>query len=615
MAVAITYSWINWNTEGQKNPFAPDDTARQEPGSSMEGQTDVLRAEASKRTGYVGSQRCTACHSEIADAWQTHPMSRSITLAEELPDSAHAVDPVVPGTTRRYVVDEEQGRMLHREEMLNADGSKIFSQAVTMDYVVGSGQRAHAYLHQKGELIFQSPINWYSRDNKWDLAPGYRPDDPRRFRRRVTDDCLSCHAGWVRPTGATHHRFQDPPFGEMAIGCENCHGPGQAHISFQLTQEQPETTAETDPILNPAHLPARERESVCNQCHLQPSARITRFGRREMDFRPGMSYRDVWTAVELEDSQDAHGESRAVSHVQQMRSSRCFANSGEALGCISCHDPHRVPQAEERVNFYRNRCLKCHESDHCGADTKQRATRMDSCVDCHMPKGDPNNISHVSQTDHRILKHPTKQSPDDALAAEQPVRLKLLDGETTETSTWEAKRALAVGTWSYFNKKGYRVPDSLGAQLESCLEQEPSDGLVLSTLGAFWMQQGDLQQAGLFFSRAQQYSVSRESALAGLLDISYAQGDWSTASHYVERCLELDPGHPGYHAVHADILLNQGKLQDAINAAETSIELDPTRIAVRSWLAQAYDRAGQSAAAERMRNIISQMNAVKEAIE
>ena len=43
--------------------------------------------------------------------------------------------------------------------------------------------------------------------------------------------------------------------------------------------------------------------------------------------------------------QGDRGQFEAVGHVEQMESSRCFRESQGRLGCISCHDPHRLPGA------------------------------------------------------------------------------------------------------------------------------------------------------------------------------------------------------------------------------------------------------------------------------
>src|SRR3712207_8836821 len=51
-----------------------------------------------------------------------------------------------------------------------------------------------------------------------------------------------------------------------------------------------------------------------------------------------------------------------------------------SLGCISCHDPHRLPDLEERVPYFRERCLNCHsEGRGCNlAEPDRKSTRLNS---------------------------------------------------------------------------------------------------------------------------------------------------------------------------------------------------------------------------------------------
>ena len=220
---------------------------------------------------FVGSGQCAACHSDISAAYEKHPMANSISRVTGLPKGSEEASQIIPGIQRRYEVVMQDGEMFHRDEMFDAQGQSIFDQSVRMDYVVGSGRRAFAYVTQQGELMFQSPLNWYSQDSKWDLSPGYRADDVRRFRRRISDDCLSCHAGLVAAVENSTNRYQQSAFSEMSIGCEKCHGPGKPHIEFHMSKSESksESGGAPDPIVNPGRLEIVARESVCNQCHLQ----------------------------------------------------------------------------------------------------------------------------------------------------------------------------------------------------------------------------------------------------------------------------------------------------------------------------------------------------------
>ena len=113
------------------------------------------------------------------------------------------------------------------------------------------------------------------------------------------------------------------------------------------------------------------------------------------------------------------GKFDAVGHVEQMAQSRCFAASNGRLGCISCHDPHRLPAPNSKIAHYRERCLKCHAKKGCALPLAQRESRgqEEDCIECHMPRPTITNVPHTAATDHRIPrgvpgsvpKHPGKQ--------------------------------------------------------------------------------------------------------------------------------------------------------------------------------------------------------------
>ena len=107
-------------------------------------------------------------------------------------------------------------------------------------------------------------------------------------------------------------------------------------------------------------------------------------------------------------------DSRAVNHVEQMHQSRCFSSSPDEkkLGCISCHDPHEKPAKASRIEHYRTRCLNCHQDKGCSIAKPERERKApgDSCIECHMPRYDSNDIPHNAATNHRIPRRATGEA-------------------------------------------------------------------------------------------------------------------------------------------------------------------------------------------------------------
>jgi hypothetical protein len=539
----------------------------------------------------VGSTACARCHAEIAAAYAQHPMARSTRRVTE--DEWNRFDPcapsVVPGRQRVLAVDCDGHRLVHHERMYDAAGRLIYDLAFPLEYVVGSGERAKAYLHRRGDLLFMSPLNWYRASGAWDLAPGYVPDDVRRFDRRVTDACLACHAGRVVASERGPNIVADPVFHETSIGCERCHGPGGAHIAWH--DETPPRRTGKDPIIHPGRLDQERRESICYQCHLSAAARVLRPGRSHFDFRPGMRLVDVWAILDVGTDVTADGRTRSVNHVQQMRDSRCYRESGGTMGCTSCHDPHRVPAAEDRTTYYRQRCLVCHAEGGCALPPAARAEQRDSCIACHMPARESSHMDHVAQTDHRILRRPL--AAEEGEDAGGSGRLEFFGEMEAALSPEERDRARGLGTFIALSRKGVHLPPELGRFLEQVLAHFPNDVTMLTVLGTIARQQNQPAVAREYYERAVAAAAHDEAALDGLLEVSYQMSDWLAAVECANRLLAIDPQDARVHAIRGDALLNLGRVEEGIAAVRRAAELNPGAVLLHAWLATQFERLGR----------------------
>jgi predicted CXXCH cytochrome family protein len=115
---------------------------------------------------------------------------------------------------------------------------------------------------------------------------------------------------------------------------------------------------------------------------------------------------DVFVVLTGNDRVDERGRHQVVSHVEQMRSSRCYVGSEQALGCTSCHDPHFEPEPEARDAWYRDQCARCHADQPCslGLEEQTAPPADGSCIHCHMPSLGGSDVPHTAQTDHRIIR-------------------------------------------------------------------------------------------------------------------------------------------------------------------------------------------------------------------
>src|SRR5262249_25055087 len=266
-----------------------------------------------------------------------------------------------------------------------------------VQFALGSGTRGITYLIERDGFLFQSPIAWFAQQHRWDISPGYAgPNQRPNFERAIQRECLFCHTSKVRSVAGTLNRYEPPIFESHAIGCERCHGPGALHAT-RGEYAGPDLT-----IVNPARLAPALRESVCQQCHLQGWFRFPRAGRDSFDFRPGLPLHRFLAVFVRKEGNPAR--MKLIGQLEQMEASRCYRESRGHLRCISYHDPHRTPPTATKAEYYRGRCLQCHERQGCALPAAQRRSRGpgEDCVACHMPRPAVADIPHAVTTDHRI---------------------------------------------------------------------------------------------------------------------------------------------------------------------------------------------------------------------
>lgn len=554
---------------------------------------------------YVGSRACTACHAGIAASFAAHPMGRSLGPIDGVEVIEDVAPQVVTDRGREYAVERRDGAVVHVARARDAAGA-IAEQVEPIRFALGSGRRGRSYLIDHDGRLFQSPLGWYTQRERWDLSPGYREDPELRFARAIDESCLYCHAGRtepadVRPPVATGH-FSPRVFLEEAIGCERCHGPGGRHVALMERAADAPPPARTG-IVNPARLDPARREAVCSQCHLAGAAVIPRFGRGFLDFRPGDLLDDTLVVLVAAD-----GDPRAaVSHVEQMRTSRCYVGSAGTLGCTSCHDPHAQPPAAGRAAFFRDRCTACHEGEACRVPAARReAEAAGSCIACHMPARPASDVPHAAMTDHSIPRVPT----DRAIAVTAPAdRLAIFDGAEARLPRREVERAR--GLWAATEAVRRRDPGR-AVDAVRLLLGDPAGGPgpagvpdvvagdvpALLALGDLLAATGRDPPAVACYTRVLAIAPDEVAALAGLGDLQARAGNRAAALASAERLVAVRPTAAEAHGRRASLLAQLGRWADCRDAAACAVALDPLSSDSRRLLAEACRRTGDGTAAD-----------------
>lgn len=440
---------------------------------------------------YAGSKVCGSCHTEIFKNFQQTGMGRSMVPADDnsvawLPSPVTVYD---QDLGQYFEVLRKDGHWYQSQYALDGNGKDLFRQTWKMDYVIGAGDNGLGFLIQRDHYLFEAPLSYYNKQRTWSFSPGYEFRN-QSFTRPIVASCIGCHSGRPNPVTGQVGLYKDPPFDELAVGCENCHGPGDLHVK-QRTQEQMMGVAPSEAadmtIVNPARLPGGLSDNICMRCHQADDVRVDRPGTEERDFRPGMPLDRVISIFKIPVDRQTPSFSMLLQHYYGMTISKCYTASAGALHCVSCHDPHVQLSGQVAFDFYRSRCLKCHSDQSCTANREKRLATSppDDCVGCHMPKRTVTTITHAALTDHTIPANP--QNATRGTAAPIPtgstelLHLTAPFGEREDLQSVPPLVLLQAYAGLVRNQHEEFRP-KLDQLLEELARNQPSDPIVLGTL-------------------------------------------------------------------------------------------------------------------------------------
>ena len=492
--------------------------------------------------------RCGACHAEILHSYLSTPMANASGLAAERQKTG-VFDHKPSGMRYALSVEGPKLMLTYRDE-----NDPWIAASHQLEYFLGSGHLGLTYLYSLNDYLFESPIAYYSASQSLDLKPGLESMTQAPPALPVQAECLRCHMSAVRHSDpGTINHYSGLPFLHAGITCEGCHGDTERHLA---------TGGKAD-VVNPSKLNANLRDSICISCHLEGDVSVERAGHSALDFKPGDSISD-YMAYFVYGGQAA--TKRGVSEVEQLSLSKCKRTSGDAMSCMSCHDPHYTPEGgSEKAAFYRKKCLTCHTGNTFA--TAHHPENPD-CISCHMPRTGAENISHVAWTDHRILKIPeapgaaAKPSPGDTLvpvfspgATERDVALAYykswLDGNIAlQQRALEKLQALKPelsGDNDALQALGVLVEgrgDYKQAQelFQEVLRRDPVNLIAISNLGTLLAKSGDLQAAIRLWRPAFERNEDVVGLAKNLARVECAAGDAAAARETLQKTLKYSPG-------------------------------------------------------------------------
>jgi predicted CXXCH cytochrome family protein len=324
------------------------------------------------RLQYVGSKSCKPCHASIYARWKQTPMANVVRNPREHRDAVLA-DFSNPPSFINFTKDQ-------------------------IAYVYGSIWKQN-YFTRVGNEYYPLPGKWDIKNRKWvpylvkeDWWAQYYP--PKDSERPTGPTCNGCHS--------VNYNIRTKSVTEWNVGCEDCHGPGSAHVKHPTPGD----------IVNPADLDYIAGNNVCMQCHVQARPAQSPIEGQYYDWPPGFhgAIGQTGFAAALENLEDywklePHklGEANfyyyadGTAHKNRMQGND-FVQSlmyRHGVTCYDCHDVHGMSYPFELKKPPDEMCAECHAPNSengpyaatIEAHTHHRPGSVgNSCIACHMPK-------------------------------------------------------------------------------------------------------------------------------------------------------------------------------------------------------------------------------------
>ncbi|MDH3242125.1 MAG: tetratricopeptide repeat protein [Alphaproteobacteria bacterium] len=351
--------------------------------------------EPGKAPGHVGSETCVGCHRDAGDAWRSshHAWAwRSPTEASVLGDFGNSsfehrsavsrftkggggffVETDGPdGSLAKYEVKYTVGVTPLQQYLVETEPGRLQQLDVTWD----TERHLWYHLYPEQDLKAGNGLHWTGPYKNWNAR------------------CAECHATGFQKNYNPRSKIYASKQAEIGVGCEACHGPGEAHAawagntgSFEPTRWQGADELGLTFAFDPAD-PEVEIQH-CAGCH----------SRREPigDASPpvGAPFADSYRLAVLRDGQ-YHPDGQILDEVYVYGSFLQSKMYAQGVRCSNCHDVHsgELKAAGNAV------CTQCHsEVGNSEFPTLRRAvydglehhfhesgTPAAQCVNCHMPE-------------------------------------------------------------------------------------------------------------------------------------------------------------------------------------------------------------------------------------
>lgn len=350
-------------------------------------------AQVDPSPSYMGSRTCQSCHQAEVETWQQSHHAKAWMMPDEDTvdgDFNNAILTHKNRTTRFFQTDE--GYFIETSDIV--DPPQKYK-------VVGVGGIAPLQQY----LIETEPGRLQSLDVVWDQENGtwfhlypdqaLKPDDGFHWSgpyKNWNARCAECHSTGFSKNYSLRERRYKSSYAEIGVGCEACHGPGEAHIEWAEKQSQSAISpfpglSERGFLLNFSQADPEMEIQQCAGCH----SRREPF--QDSSPLPGTPFHDSYRLALLREGL-YHPDGQILDEVYVYGSFLQSKMYAEGVRCSDCHDPHSA-ELKATGNAI---CTQCHSpagnSEFSSLSIKsyddpahhfhQPGSEGAQCVSCHM---------------------------------------------------------------------------------------------------------------------------------------------------------------------------------------------------------------------------------------
>lgn len=313
-----------------------------------------VTANEARTPRYVGSAACADCHIDETEAWRgshhelawTEATPENVLADFDGTEFSHAGMHVAfriendryfakvtetNGATTDYQIHSVAGIAPLQQYLIETESGRAQSFDVVWD--VENERWYHLYPDQ--DLPPDDAFHWTGPYKNWNAR------------------CAECHATGFEKNYSPMERTYSSTQAEIGVGCEACHGPGEAHIAW-VTPE-PTYNASDWLLVGRTGLTvdftagAEATIQQCASCHARREPHL------EGNPLPGTPFHDAYRISTLREGL-YHADGQILEEVYVYGSFLQSKMYAKGVDCVDCHTPHSAKLVADDNTV----CTQCH---------------------------------------------------------------------------------------------------------------------------------------------------------------------------------------------------------------------------------------------------------------